>query len=51
MTKYKSSLDTIYRLIASHIWKTENDAKVLLVMMHASGMKSLGLEGKNLNQF
>ena len=28
-----------------------NEAKVLLVMMYASGTKSLGLEGKGLNQF
>ena len=47
----KSPLDRIYRLIASHAWMTENEAKVLLVMMYASGTKSLGLEGKGLNQF
>ena len=51
MTENKSSLDRIYRLIASHVWMTENDAKVLLVMMYPSGTKSLGFEGKSLNQF
>tara|TARA_B100000524_G_scaffold218572_1_gene115023 strand:- start:127 stop:390 length:264 start_codon:yes stop_codon:yes gene_type:complete len=51
MPKNKSHLDIIYRLIASHKWMTENEAKVLLVMMFASGTKSLGLEGKGLNQF
>ena len=29
---------------------TENEARVILVMMYASGTKSLGLEGKGLNQ-
>ena len=51
MSESKSPLDRIYRLIASHAWMTENEAKVLLVMMYASGTKSLGLEGKGLNQF
>ena len=51
MLESKSPLDRIYRLIASHAWMTENEAKVLLVMMYASGTKSLGLEGKGLNQF
>ena len=51
MLENKSPLDRIYRLIASHAWMTENEAKVLLVMMYASGTKSLGLEGKGLNQF
>ena len=51
MSKSKSPLDRIYRLIASHSWMTENEAKVLLVMMYASGTKSLGLEGNGLNQF
>ncbi len=51
MSKSKSPLDRIYRLIASHSWMTEKEAKVLLVMMYASGTKSLGLEGKGLNQF
>ena len=51
MTESKSPLDRIYRLIASHAWMTEKEAKVLLVMMYASGTKSLGLEGKGLNQF
>ena len=51
MLESKSPLDRIYRLIASHTWMTENEAKVLLVMMYASGTKSLGLEGKGLNQF
>ena len=51
MFNSKSPLDRIYRLIASHAWMTENEAKVLLVMMYASGKKSLGLEGKDLNQF
>ena len=51
MLESKSTLDRIYRLIASHAWMTENEAKVLLVMMYASGTKSLGLEGKGLNQF
>ena len=51
MLESKSTLDRIYRLIASHAWMTENEAKVLLVMMYASGTKSLGLKGKGLNQF
>ena len=51
MSESKSPLDRIYRLRASHTWMTENEAKVLLVMMYASGTKSLGLEGKGLNQF
>ena len=51
MSESKSPLDRIYRLIASHAWMTENEAKVLLVMMYASGTKTLGLEGKGLNQF
>ena len=51
MSESKSPLERIYRLIASHAWMTENEAKVLLVMMYASGTKSLGLEGKGLNQF
>ena len=51
MLESKSPLDRIYRLIASHTWMNENEAKVLLVMMYASGTKSLGLEGKGLNQF
>ena len=51
MSESKSPLDRIYRLIASHAWMSENEAKVLLVMMYASGTKSLGLEGKGLNQF
>ena len=51
MLESKSPLDRIYRLIASHAWMTENEAKVLLVMMYASGTKSLGLEGNGLNQF
>ena len=49
MLESKSTLDRIYRLIASHAWMTENEAKVLLVMMYASGTKSLGLEVKGLN--
>ena len=51
MLESKSPLERIYRLLASHAWMTENEAKVLLVMMYASGTKSLGLEGKGLNQF
>ena len=51
MLESKSPLDRIYRLIASHAWMTEKEAKVLLVMMYASGTKSLGLEGKGLNQY
>ena len=51
MLNSKSPLDRIYRLIASHAWMTENEAKVLLVMMYASGTKTLGLKGKSLNQF
>ena len=51
MSESKSPLERIYRLIASHAWMTENEAKVLLVMMYATGTKSLGLEGKGLNQF
>ena len=51
MSESKSPLDRIYRLIASHAWMTENEAKVLLVMMYASGTRTLGLEGRGLNQF
>ena len=51
MSESKIPLDRIYRLIASHAWMTENEAKVLLVMMYASGTRTLGLEGKGLNQF
>ena len=51
MSESNNPLDRIYRLIASHAWMTENEAKVLLVMMYASGTKSLGLEGKGLNKF
>ncbi len=51
MSESKSPVERIYRLIASHAWMTEEEAKVLLVMMYASGTKSLGLEGKGLNQF
>ncbi len=51
MLESKSPLDKIYRLIASHAWMTENEAQVLLVMMYASGTKSIGLESKGLNQF
>ena len=51
MLESKSPLDRIYRLIASHAWMTENEAKVLLVMMYASGTKSLGLDGEGLNKF
>ena len=51
MLESTNPLERIYRLIASHAWMTENEAKVLLVMMYASGTKSLGLEGKGLNQF
>ena len=51
MSNRKSSIDSVYRLIASHAWMNENEAKVLLVMMYASGTKSLGLKGKGLKQF
>ena len=51
MLESKSSLYRIYRLIASHTWITESVAKVLLVIMHASGIKSLDLEDKDLNKF
>ena len=51
MSESKSPLDRIYRLIASHAWMNEKEAKALLVIMYASGTKSLGLEGKDLNQF
>ena len=51
MSESTNLLERVYRLIASHAWLTENEAKVLLVMMYASGTKSLGLEGKGLNQF
>ena len=51
MLENKKLLDRIYRLIASHKWMKEKEAKLLLVMMYASGTKSLGLEGKYLNQF
>ena len=44
MSYNKSPINRIYRLIASHAWMTENEAKVLLVLMYASGTKSLGLE-------
>ena len=50
MSDSKSPLERIYRLIASHAWMTENEVKVLLVMMYASGIKLLGLDGKSLNQ-
>ena len=33
MSESKSPLDRIYRLIASHAWMTENEAKVLLSNM------------------
>ena len=51
MLESKSSLYRIYRLIASHTWITESEVKVLLVIMHASGIKSLDLEDKDLNKF
>ena len=51
MSKNKSPLERIYRLIASHSWMTENEAKALLLMIYASGTKSLGLEGEGLNKF
>ena len=51
MNASKSPLDRIHRLITSHPWMSEKEAKVLLVMMYATGTKSLGLEGKGLNQF
>ena len=49
MLESKSPLERIYRLISSHTWMTKNEAKILLVMMYASGTKSLGLEVKGLN--
>ena len=51
MLDNKSTLNKIYRLIASHSWMSEKEAKVLLIIMYASGTKSLGLEDKGLNQF
>ena len=51
MLESKNPLDRFYRLIASHAWMTENEAKVLLVIMYASGTKSLASEGKGLNKF
>ena len=51
MLESKSSLCRIYRLIASHTWITESEVKLLLVIMHASGIKSLDLEDKDLNKF
>ena len=51
MLESKSSLYRIYRLIASHTWITESEVKLLLVIMHASGIKSLDLEDKDLNKF
>ena len=51
MSESKSPIGRVYRLIASHSWMTENEARVLLVMMYASGTKSLGLNGQGLNQF
>ena len=51
MLESKSPLDSIYRLIASHSWMSEREAKVSLVMMYALGTKSLGLEYKSLNKF
>ena len=45
------SIYRIYRLIASHALKTEREAKVPLVMMYASGTKSLDLEDKDLKKF
>lgn len=44
-------LERIYRLIASHAWMTEKEAKVLLVRNYASGTKSLGLKDKGFSQF
>ena len=51
MLESKSSLYRIYRLIASHAWMTESEAKLLLVMMSASNTKSLDSEDKDLNKF
>ena len=51
MLESKSSLYRIYRLIASYAWMTKREAKLLLVMMYASGTKSLDLEDKDLNKF
>ena len=51
MLESKSPLERIYRLISSHTWMIENEAKILFVMMYASGTKSLGFEVKGLNQF
>ena len=51
MSNKKSPLERIYRLIASHAWTSENEAKVSLVMMYASGAKSLGLEDEGSKQF
>ena len=39
MSESKSPLNRIYRLIASHAWMTENEAKVLLVMIDATKRK------------
>ena len=51
MPKINNPINRIYRLIASHAWMSENEARALLVIMYASGTKSLGLEGEDLNQF
>ena len=51
MLDSKSTLNKIYRLIASHSWMSEKEARVLIIIMYASGTKSLGLEDKGLNQF
>ena len=51
MLASKSLLDRIYRLIGSHAWITENEAKIFLVIIYAKGTKSLRLEGNDLYQF
>ena len=52
MSYKKSPLERIYRLIASHAWTSENNAKVSFVMMYdASGSNPLELEGEGLKQF
>ena len=51
MENYKDQINRINKLIASHSWLSKNEAKVLLVMMYASGSKSLGLSGDQLSKF
>ncbi len=51
MFKIKSQINRIYRLMDSYTWRSENEARFLLIIMNASWTKSKGLGGKALNQF